>query len=400
MRTFSRLFSRFFPLAFCLLPAAALAQDVSVKSILQPSATVCGGNVAPVTVVVNTGSTTLTSFRLNYVLDGVLIANYNWDGTLEAGQSDTLTFPFLNLALGVYDLEVYSSDPNFATDIQPANDTLRRTFEVTKATGIDPPLRADFDDNAFPSTGYIVNNPDGKIGWARTELATVSGEGALFMNNFNYRDIGQEDEITLPGVNLRKLDKAALSFYLAYAPYGVNSGFADTLEVYVSGDCGQTFDRVYRRFGSELATAAPTTSEFVPRGSWEWRKEWIDLSPYENAAFLVVRFRHVNNYENNLYLDRIRVEEIFALGIEEDLQDLMGWQVQVDRASASFMVTFGEIVPAGTQLRLLDIQGRVVRSAALPPAREVIMPAGELAPGMYLLQLEGVAAKPLRVIWE
>ncbi len=400
MRTFFHLFPRLISLGFLLVPAAVLAQDVSVKSILQPSATVCGGNVAPVTVVVNTGNVTLTSFRLNYVLDGVLIANYNWDGTLDAGLSDTLTFPFLNLALGVYNLEVYSSDPNFAADLQPANDTLRRTFEVTKATGIDPPLRADFDDNAFPYTGYIVNNPDGKIGWARTELATVSGEGALFMNNFNYRDIGQEDEITLPGVNLRKLDKAALSFYLAYAPYGINSGFADTLEVYVSGDCGQTFDRVYRRFGPELATAAPTTAEFVPRGSWEWRKEWIDLSPYEDAAFLVVRFRHVNNYENNLFLDRIRVEEIFALGVGEGVQDLVGWQVQVDKASASLVVTLDQPVPAGTQLRLLDLQGRVVRSISLSAASEVTMAAGNLASGMYLLQLEGVDARPLRVVWE
>lgn len=387
----------FSPARFALLSillfvvSFANGQDAAVQSILQPSATVCGGDLFPTIVIGNAGISDLTSLRVNYELDGTVVANYSWLGTLMPGQTDTISFPFLSLALGVYNLKIYVSDPNFSLDINPVNDTLLRTFEVTESVGLAPPFKADFDDTGFPYTGYIVNNPDGTVGWEQTEASAFTGSGSLYMNNYNYSGIGQQDEFTLPGIDISKLDKGGLSFFVSYAQYGLNSGFADTLEILVSGDCGITFDQVYKKYGSELATAPPTTAEFFPRGSFDWRKEWVDLSPYFEATFLVVQFRHTSNYENNLFLDRIRVEQIFALSNEEELTEGRKLYSFVNPAG-SIDVSFEGFSRAEGELLLTDVHGRELYKANVSiggGTQSVSIPAQGLSSGVYFLQLIG-----------
>lgn len=374
-----------------LIGSFANAQDAAVQSVLQPSATVCGGDLFPTVVIGNSGMSDITSLRINYELDGTVIANYSWLGTLTPGQTDTVSFPFLSLALGVYDLRIYTSDPNFSVDINPLNDTLLRTFEVTESIGLAPPFKADFDDAGFPYTGYIVNNPDAAVGWEQTELSAFTGTGSLYMNNYNYSGIGEQDEFTLPGIDLSKLDKGGLSFFVSYAQYGLNSGFADTLEILVSGDCGITFDQVYKKYGSDLATAPPTTAEFFPRGSFDWRKEWVDLSPYFESTFLVVQFRHTSNYENNLFIDRIRVEEIFALSNEDALTDSRNLYSFVNPAG-SIDVSFEGFARAEGELLLTDVHGKELYRADVSVglvSQPVRIPSQDLSPGVYFLQLTG-----------
>ncbi len=366
-------------------------QDAAVQSILQPTATVCGGDLFPTIVVGNAGMSDLTSLRVNYELDGTVVANYSWLGTLMPGQTDTISFPFLSLALGVYNLRIYTSDPNFSVDVNPLNDTLIRTFEVTESIGVAPPFKADFDDSGFPYTGYIVNNPDGAVGWTQTEVSAFTGSGSLYMNNYNYSGIGQQDEFTLPGIDISKLDKGGLSFFVSYAQYGLNSGFADTLEILVSGDCGITFDQVYKKYGSDLATAPPTTAEFFPRGSFDWRKEWVDLSTYFESTFLVIQFRHTSNYENNLFLDRIRVEQIFALSNEDELAEGRKLYSFVNSAG-SIDVSFEGFSRAEGQLSLTDVHGRVLYTTDVSVGlinQPVSIPAQGLSPGVYFIQVTG-----------
>lgn len=387
----------FSPARFALLSillfvvSIANGQDAAVQSVLQPTATVCGGDLFPIIVIGNAGVTDLTNLRVNYELDGTVVANYSWLGTLMPGQTDTISFPFLSLALGVYNLRIYTSDPNFSLDIDPTNDTLLRTFEVTESVGLAPPFKADFDDPGFPYTGFIVNNPDGAVGWEQTEASAFTGTGSLYMNNYNYSGIGQQDEFTLPGIDISKLDKGGLSFFVSYAQYGFNSGFADTLEILVSGDCGITFDQVYKKYGSDLATAPPTTAEFFPRGSFDWRKEWVDLSPYFESTFLVVQFRHTSNYENNLFIDRIRVEKIFALSNEDDLAAGRTMHTFVNPAG-SIDVSFEGFSRTEGQLLLTDVHGRELYRTDVSVGvvnRPVSIPAQGLSSGVYFLQLTG-----------
>lgn len=385
-----------------LLFVASIAngQDAAVQSVLQPSATVCGGDLFPIIVIGNAGITDLTSLRVNYELDGTVVANYSWLGTLMPGQTDTISFPFLSLALGVYNLRIYTSDPNFALDLDPLNDTLLRTFEVTESIGVSPPFKADFDDPGFPYTGFIVNNPDGAIGWEQTESTAFTGSGSLYMNNYNYSGIGQVDEFTLPGINISQLAKGGLSFFVSYAPYGLNSGFADTLEILVSGDCGITFDQVYKKYGTDLATAPATTAEFFPRGTYDWRKEWVDLSTYFESTFLVIQFRHTSNYENNLFLDRIRVEKIFSLSNEEELAAGRKLYAFVNPAG-SIDVSFEGFSQATGELVLTDVQGRELFRTDVSAAitnQSVSIPAQELSAGVYFLQLLGQESAATSVI--
>lgn len=402
-RTFSRtgLLTVLMGALFLTQPQALQAQaEVSLPALLQPSATVCGGDLLPTVVLASNGLDPLATLRINYLLDGNLIANYNWSGMLTQGQRDTIAFPALNLPLGLYELTVYTENPNGSPDPFPANDTIRQTFEVTEEFGEPAPFKADFDQPGFPYDGYVLNNPDAAITWALTDSVSVSGASSLFLNNYNYNGIGQVDELTLPGIDMTSLDKSGLSFFLAYAPYGVNSGFADTLEIYVSGDCGQTFERVYRKWGADLATSEPTTGAFFPRGSWDWRKEWIDLSDYAAATFLVVRFRHVSNYENNLFIDRVRVERIFSLA-KDELTNRARLSVSADPWQQHLIIQVDNQPQGPWQLRLLDLQGRTLHQAAGTFRTNTLeVPMQAMSSGAYLLEWNTTEQRVVqKVIW-
>jgi hypothetical protein len=126
------------------------------------------------------------------------------------------------------------------------------------------------------------------------------------MDNWDYSASGEKDWITLPSLDMSNSTTVTMSFEMAYALFSA-SGYSDTLRVWASDDCGQTWTELYEKAGNALSTvSAVRTVEFVPVAG-EWRQETIDLSAYGGASGVQVRFEHVSNYENNLYLDDINI---------------------------------------------------------------------------------------------
>ena len=86
--------------------------------------------------------------------------------------------------------------------------------------------------------------------------------------------------------------------------------------MYVSDDCGSTWDLVAAYDGSDASftTAGAVTSAFAPADSTYWCHgsssvtcPTIDLDAYSGTAGVRVKFVAVNGYGNNLYLDNINI---------------------------------------------------------------------------------------------
>ena len=92
---------------------------------------------------------------------------------------------------------------------------------------------------------------------------------------------------------------------MAYARYAVN--YSDTLGVLVSLDCGVSYDTLYWKGGSDLATRADTTEAFIPLSD-EWRRESIDLTTYYGNEEVMLVFRGKNGFGNNIYIDNINFD--------------------------------------------------------------------------------------------
>ena len=201
---------------------------------------------------------------------------------------------------GIYTISLlvtnsYGSDALTATDI------------ITVSSGKIIPFAEDFESVSFPPEGWSINNPDMGITWGRNTNAVGKGNSAASasINYYSYPDMGERDEMISPIIDLVNEPDASLHFDLAYAQF---SNYIDTLAVYVSTDCGVSYDPnpIYLKYGNMLETVPSSGGSFVPGSATDWRNEAGDLSPYIGNQ-VVLKFVGTSGYGNNLYIDNINV---------------------------------------------------------------------------------------------
>ena len=70
-------------------------------------------------------------------------------------------------------------------------------------------------------------------------------------------------------------------------------------------------------------TTTPVFNYFTwtPSNNGDWQSEVVNLNNFINQDDIAVKFRNVNQYENNLYIDNINIQGIFTNIDEEVLLD-------------------------------------------------------------------------------
>ena len=152
--------------------------------------------------------------------------------------------------------------------------------------------------------GWPIRNTSNDVTWSRTSDASATGSYSMVMDNFTTNTLGTRDYIFTPKASLAGQTSARLTFDVAYARY--NATYSDTLAVYVSTNCGQTWTRLYNKGGTTLATAPDQTAVFQPTAS-QWRSEVINLSAYLGNPGVMFRFENRGGYGQKLYLDNLRL---------------------------------------------------------------------------------------------
>ncbi len=191
------------------------------------------------------------------------------------------------------------------------NDTIRLSFR----TSVEPRTEhftEGFEAVAFPPLNWAVFNPDNDITWRRYSTSIVGLDSqftfATFMNFFSYAEIGAEDYLYLPPIDLDKLTPAELVFNWAYTTF--SSEYEDSLRIEAFLNCDLNSDPIvlWGRRGSALATIPPLMNEFFPTSPSHWRKARVPLAPLAGQR-IIIRFVGVNFYGNNLFIDNVGIVE-------------------------------------------------------------------------------------------
>ncbi|MEO8765490.1 MAG: choice-of-anchor J domain-containing protein [Ginsengibacter sp.] len=270
-------------------------------------------NNTPLSATVrNSGTATLTSVTINVNLDGLNVTPILFPLTLSPGKDTILSLAPIAAVTGLHTVTIAASDPNGTTDTFSNNDTLESFIYIHSAIATLP-FAQDFTQQNFPPAGWQVWNPNGgTVTWERDSLSGFTAAGAATVQNFDYQEAGQMDELVSPGIDLGPYDRASLSFSVAYAVIdGVDVSAWDGLEVYISGDGGANYHLAYKKTGNQLKTimgqqADPFVATIGVQS--QWRTEKVDLTPYiVDGKKMFIKFRNTNAYGNNLYLDDISV---------------------------------------------------------------------------------------------
>lgn len=301
--------------AMLCVTAAVVDRDASISAITAPTGTSCVNTISPVVVLSSFGSSPLTSVTINYQIDNGTVLTYNWSGTLTSGQSVSVSLPAMTVTNGAHTFNAYTSNPNNSTEQNPSNDASTSSF-ASLVTGLAIPFSETFESNSTSVGLWNVENPDNDISWQLTTVAgTTPGTTAAGINFFNYSTVGQRDGLLSPSFNFATLSTASMSFEHAFRRYDQSS--TDSLIIYVSTNCGQSFTRIWERGENgtgTLATVSTSTVNFVPQVTNDWCMGpvgancfTINLDAFVGQSNVIIKFEGYNNYGNNLYLDNINI---------------------------------------------------------------------------------------------
>ncbi len=300
------------------VPVAAL--DAGVIGITE--VTLCDTIYVPTVTIKNFGTDTLVQCTIQYGLNGNLIYDYVWTGSLPLTASETVVLPAIAVSPGIHTFSAQTLLPNGKFDENLVNDAFTISIKVD-VDGTTIPLFEEFASGVFPPNDWQVVNPDNNYTWQFSNLGYNSSNSA-YVRNYDYASNGAVDDLILPNLDLTAIPSPQLTFYVAYRLYTNPSNainYSDTLEVLISTDCGASWQTIYKKWSTDLTTINPPYSsvEFKPSSPSHWRQELVSLAPFANSTNAILKFRNITDYENNLYIDKININ--FPLLTEEPPAD-------------------------------------------------------------------------------
>ncbi len=259
------------------------------------------------------GSETHSQIYLEYEIDGV-------------GGNVRITSNFIPFEIITIPLRLDMFSLNYGTHtikiLWSETEQYETTFEIIEKGDTLPLIEIfQFQLEVFPPQKWILKESGSVFPWMYDSNSKDEGTGSMFMfntillfNNYNY-----SEELLSPVLDLTTVEKPVLTFDVAYnyhlytPPYFTgNVVFADTLSVFISEDCGETYSLLYKKGGADLATATePITNPleiaqciFVPTED-QWRTEKIDLSNYKNLDKAVFNFSYKSALGGSINVDNI-----------------------------------------------------------------------------------------------
>ena len=224
----------------------------------------------------------------------------------------------------------------------------------------------------------------GAHNWAFTSFDELTlDEQAIGINAFDLTEVGTQNWLVSPKLDLSELESASMTFDLSYA---TRLNLSDRLQILISTDCGRNFNEiVYDKSGSELAVTS-SNEAWIPTTKEDWLTETVDLNIYAGSSDILVAFVFTNANGNNIYLDNFD----FFVSESPSLLDLEDESVRVypNPAPSEFNVLFNLFERENVNVRLVDMMGNKILEQNLSDIlnQTVTFNTDNLRNGLYLIQ--------------
>jgi pimeloyl-ACP methyl ester carboxylesterase len=369
----------------------------------------CNATVNATVLMRNTGKNPIKS--VFFVAISPPATEYNWTGSLKSFEYAEFTIPGIPAKEGTNLVDFYVS-----AIVDENNDTIYKDYDtsfsfIKSSNGKALPFSEDFEGKTFPPAGWSLN----KSGEAYAEWDHSSNAGKNFGAAFTVNTIllfdnaGNRDELVSPVLDLSSLPKPNLRFNVAYnyhqytPPYtSVDTVFADTLEVLISTDCGNSFSSIYKKGGKDLATFSKPMKNITSLGGLlntprdtNWRYEAIDLSGFAatgNEA--IIKFSYISAMGGIIYLDNVLVGNA-SLGItEEDKSEL-----KIYPNPANNIIYISHTNAPVKLVEIADISGRIVQAQNNPQGNTTLsVNTSGLKAGVYMVKVQTAGKTEMRKI--
>jgi PKD repeat protein len=254
------------------------------------------------------GTVTLTDlstacpFEWEWTFDPPTVTFVN--GTTSASQHPQVTFD----VSGNYSVTLKATNAN--------GDATMTWEDYLYAGGRPLPFTENFEMDSETLNGWTILNPDGETTWEHIEAE--GNEPGMYSMSIYFHEmfsVYERDQLISPVLDLTGVNYAALGFRHAYAQY--QASLSDSLNIYVSNDCGATWSKVFgiaEEGSGNFATAPPSAEQFFPESADDWCGSGtnaeclvVDLSPWAGSSDFQIMFESYDLYGNTLYLDDVEL---------------------------------------------------------------------------------------------
>ncbi len=280
--------------------------------------------------------------------------------------------------------------------------------EYIKSAGYVPYFIDDFETNGFDEYGWSIENPDNDVTWEMYEIGgTTPGSHAPAVNFRDYFAVAQRDRLISAPFNLEGLSSASMEFQHAYAQHLEAINFTDSLIVYISDDCGDSWTRLWA--GGEdgsgnFATHEPTDYDFFPQVEADWcMTGWgapcviLDISNWAGSSDVRFAFETYSYFGNPIFIDNVAVSQL--VDINESTINTDNIRIYPNPSTGMFNVNFGG--NTGFQNVIVsNYLGQVVDMQPIAPdATSIILNESDTwNTGVYFVQLSGGASSVTKKI--
>ncbi len=166
--------------------------------------------------------------------------------------------------------------------------------------------------------------------------------------------------IESPSINLKEIGNLdpKISFMVGHARR--NSSTFDILRIYISKDCGATWEQRLQRVSGQLAGRQGFFEGFVPSQSSDWVRVTLNLLEYREETNVRVRIEIEDGGGNDMYLDDINISQFFTS--VPNLSKNIDFSISpnpVDNGVLSIQLLSLEL-NSPIEIDLIDINGRKV----------------------------------------
>lgn len=284
--------------------------------------------------------------------------NWTFPGGTPSSSTDSMPVIHYNTS-GVYDVSLTVSNTSGSVS---ATKTSYITVNNSTALYNVAIYSEGFEGTAIPNTDWVVRNQNvGSNAWVQSNSAASTGTKSVRILN-STTSVGHVDELISPPINMTGIagTSPTLTFKVAYAQRVSTSN--DKLSLYVSTDCGKSWQLRKTLTGagvgaSSLVTAGVTSTSFVPSAS-QWLQKNLVLTTFASQDLLFIMFRFTSDGGNNIYIDDINLSGTSS-GIDE-LENSIDFNIYPNPLEENSFITFSLIEKQKVGLKIFDVLGREV----------------------------------------
>lgn len=260
------------------------------------------------------------------------------------------------------------------------------------------PYSESFETAANYDNYYISRNLENNTtAFSRLTTLGYTGNSCVYLNGYpSFSNplsdgAGDIDELVTPSFDLSGLSNGGLNFKYAYATLaGTSADITESLKIYSSVDCGETWIQRKVITGIPLCSAGMAGGSFFPNSNSLWSYGSVIIAP--SMAVSNVRFKFVYTssvYSNNLFIDDINIG--VATNVSEN-DPQTGFSIFPNPGDGLITAQFNLDENSKGNITVIDLSGKIVRQISAQEFNQgmntVQLDLSGLTHGVYFIQLK------------